>query len=289
MNLSFIHKGQYIFLCIIVLLSITGTITSGCSSDSEDLPASPDGDWVVKMMKNVPLDHNNLGCMDLVEMRRSSDFDNLYSFLKQQFFGGTGTIDWLGISIDDVNLFGANRAMQMSGEFDLTSIRNNLERSEFSKSTTDGSEVWINGAESVNRMWVIFLDNLLVIGWGENVLTSYLDVIQNREPTMYTDDMRDIIERLPDACSFGFGEDRLVTNSDYEGLSVSGQSFSTHSGNSMSFAWVCKFTSVDFATNAIDAIKTDLENDTDNNWQHIQVNSEGEFLAVTAELPGPNS
>lgn len=269
---------KVITIGIVLTLTLVMTI-SGCNSTTEREVSD-----VVDMMKKVPKDCWSFIYMDLDVFRNNADLKDEYTNFTERrivttlanFIGGIHEVDSFTVAGKD---FG-DLNMLFEGNFNLDEVRENIEELSGShKGEYRGIEVW--GEESSAAL---VSNKLVIIGY----VKACIDAMIDSDTSLYGDkNCRDIIERLPGGILFQFQEGALRIQgfySSYDGLLFSGYSMLKKDKHSMTITSVCKFENSDYASQAMDTVKQDLENCTYEEFRNIEVKQDSEFIEVITNI-----
>ena len=258
-------------ICIVILILALVSTGVGCNSAK--------GGEAVDMMKKVPMGSDAFQFVDIDAFRTDADLEDVYIDLES---GLAELTDYAGINFDELDrvAFDEISNMLLEGDFDLEKVRGNLVEFDLDSDEYNGIELWGDGS-------IALVSNKLVIfSFSGQDVKDYVNVIKGVDASLYDDkDFRDVIERLPHGIIMIFMEGVFPINyGEYDGLKVAGVSAVKMDKHSMVVTGVGKFETRDAASDVMDKIEDDLENDEFADWKNIDIKQDGEFITVTTEL-----
>lgn len=257
---------------IIVTLSSLVTMSACCIGNSDSNRISIG----TLMMKNMPRNFAESGCvyLDIAAMR--GEYKNLYSNYQESFqlLGDYGIdfedVDWiatLGLSL-----------FLLEGRFDLARITEELRIRDYTKRQYRGVEVWESNTGDI-KDWVAFLDDMVLAGYKDNVINC-IEVVIDGEDSLYDhEDIREVMVQLPAGLDMSVASDELNNN-----LLAHGESLENKDQNTMKLTVVHKYISEQAAHDGAQGIAQDMQRMLSNSLQEVQVQQEGQFVKLTAEV-----
>jgi hypothetical protein len=266
-------KVSRIIVIVVLILIFTITLISvgvGCNSVGEG--------GAIDMMKRIPYDSEIFQFLDMDTIRTDNDLEDLYIGFEDSTLAFT---DNMGIDSDEVErvAFGKFNTIQIEGYFNLENLREDFTVRGLSSDEYNGVEIWGDGA-------IAFVSNELIIAnfFGGDV-KDYINVIEDIDTSLYENkDFKDIIERLPYGIFIMCEKGAFPINGyEYDGLKVAGSSLRKKDKHIMAITGVGKFETADAASDSINRIKDDLENDENAEWNNIDIRQDDGFIIVTTE------
>lgn len=207
---------------ITILIVALCAFCAGCSSyagvDTELQGTQSEG--ISEIMQSIP---NSTWCVAVGDMHAIYDIDR--QFLDDSSNDiGIRLLEYLGINLQDVTShafilpFGP---WYYLGEFDFDDLRGSIPEGS-TRNDQAGIEVYWD-----DPMWIILHENLIVFGTdaGGDYSDSCIKTLTGEVESLYDDaDFRDIMDDFPRGMFFNLCRG---TQSDYEGLKVTGQSITT--------------------------------------------------------------
>lgn len=255
------HKKIISVIALISLLVLVGASTN-CSLQNAD---------ATDMTKKIPEDADSFFFIDIDELRSDDDLEDFYENLEDVYGYWSENFDIDLDDIDSLAMYGST--ILIEGDFNLDDIREELEDLGYNDDEYKDVEVW---KSDNGYSWVAMKGNLIIMGSEESV-KDCIKVIEEGEDSLRDDkDCKDVMDRLPGGIFVMYD-----TVEEYQGLEASGVSIQTKDEDTLKVTAIFKFEDEDAAEDAMDEIE-DYADEED--FHHINVDQDGDFVKATAEV-----
>ena len=224
------------------------------------------GNSAKDMVEMVPEDATAFAHFDIQTMRDDKDLDDSYESIEEMF----DEIADFGIDIDDTNyMVEAGSITILRGKFDLEDVRDELDDVGFDKDDYKDVELWLGESEAV----AISKDDII---YGlEDSVKDCIKVMKGSEKSVYEDDFKDVIDKLPD----GIVTRVKTSDLEYKGALAWGVVLMKEDEDTLLEQGVLKFDDEDDAEEAKSEVKRNLKTVLDD----VEVTQNDEFLEYTGK------
>ena len=220
-------------------------------------------------------------------MRNDADLAAIYETTDMFLLG---MLDVFYVDLDQVDYFVKfNSADQrevltvIKGNIDHDNVRETLEEIGSKYDQYEGIEVWDFKEESKmgysTLSMLTFIDEFTIFGTEDGV-EACIDVFQGKRDSFYdNDDVREMLEWLPEGLMLGYGPE-----DEYDGSVNFGTSLVKIDSLTVEMIGVFKFEDSVFARNALGDIEDSLTYSEAAVWSDIQVIQNNEYVKATAKV-----
>ena len=271
-------------MCLVSLLASIMVAGSSCGGSKSNGAAK-------QMMKKLPENTDSFIYIDLEAFRAD---DTLAPGLEDLLGSAEDMEGWFGIDLDNAKGFtggtmgkeeDAEMVVLLSGRFDLAKAREALEDLGCDKDTYRSVEVW----EAFGYYDIALMTNMVMFGSPDDV-NACIDVIRGSDSSLYdNEEMRDILDCLPEGVLVGVGEGSEFLNNDeteYEGLQIAGMSAGKGSDGKISCSGIFKFENEEAASAAIDEVEANAGDEE--GVSNVKVRQDGQLLEASYDQDADN-